>query len=1121
MKKSSGIFVLVWAVLLLLPMANTPTAYAQTGIVGGGGPLYEPGAFRAVDAQLGQTLGWPGRVWFSANYADQGLGFEGSYLTIGAKTRLFEDSLDGRWLFEGRGHISEEGGFFGNFGLERVFTVQAANADVSLGAWFDYDDDQNGFGSADTLEAVGVTAQIKSRNFDLIANGYFPIGGSDSTLGDPTGASSFFGNSIALVPGIDSGLQGFDVTLRTRPEQLAFVNGSFDFGGYGYQSDLVDFFGGGRLRLNMQLLGGAIVSGEINYDDRFDVSGLVGITFLWGANARGHEYSAIGRDLDRTVRNDHIVRFNQDVILAIDPDTGAPYNVFHVNNLADPSGDGSFESPFASLAEAEAASAEDDIIFVDEGDGTANNYDTGIALQDGQLLLGDGVRHLIPIANGPQFGSVFELSNDQDGIRPTITGTNNGAAVTLASRNTVRGFVIDGTAAPGGMSTGIFGSAGVVNDGGIIEDNTIFGAILSGVSVNNLEGDWTFARNDIQNNGFSGISLINACDPDSVFTFDSNIVSNNTLGNGIELINYDATAVIFNNNVTDGNGQNGVLLQNFKGDPNAGVEIAFDMHTARSNTGSGISIEGGSGNISITNSIIGTDFNDTFFLPGDIQPFTGNLGPGINIVDFTTPGDNLILISGNEINDNGGGAGAGINLELNEGFAQALITGNQVDANGIGIQASANTTGGAATTLDVMVLDNQSFAGNNADGLRFVSQGSALLNVTVDQTDGANLIVAGNGNDGIGFLIEGDSSVRASIRNVFSTVNGGDGIFGQVLNDGQLTLLVEDSVIGTDSDPIAGLLVGGGNTNGLNFNIDTNGGGRINTLIIRNVDVNDNVFNGFLLNTGTGTLTDVAITNSNFGNPFLGNTIFGGPNTDGVLDGVNPNMLPDGGFGEGITINAVGAGGITNPQVDNRTRLLLQGNTIDRFTFAGVSLNSAGDANLLADINSNVISNNGDGVVNVMAPMQPDPPFEDGIDLNATGESVLSARITSNNLTGGLGNALGAFADDTAVVNALVVGNNLGNNLGPDVFGTNDGAGSELNLAFSNNSVDSSLFVNMGAAVAFRVELDGFTNGPLFANPLPANVTPVGFGNFVEPAIEAEEFAFAADGFPASPPNFP
>ena len=156
-----------------------------------------------------------------------------------------------------------------------------------------------------------------------------------------------------------------------------------------------------------------------------------------------------------------------------------------------------------------------------------------------------------------------------------------------------------------------------------------------------------------------------------------------------------------------------------------------------------------------------------------------------------------------------------------------------------------------------------------------------------------------------------------------------------------------------------------------------------------------------------------------------------------------------------------------------------------------------------------------------MAPMQPDPPFEDGIDLNATGESVLSARITSNNLTGGLGNALGAFADDTAVVNALVVGNNLGNNLGPDVFGTNNGAGSELNLAFSNNSVDSSLFVNMGAAVAFRVELDGFTNGPLFANPLPANVTPVGFGNFVEPAIEAEEFAFAAEWIPSVTTKLP
>ena len=96
----------LWA-LDLAPNANAQTlpGFGGQQALGGGG-IYEPGAFTPAQADF--QLARPGRVWVSTNIADEGLGFSGTYATIGAKTRLFEDALDGRWLIEGRGHVSTE-----------------------------------------------------------------------------------------------------------------------------------------------------------------------------------------------------------------------------------------------------------------------------------------------------------------------------------------------------------------------------------------------------------------------------------------------------------------------------------------------------------------------------------------------------------------------------------------------------------------------------------------------------------------------------------------------------------------------------------------------------------------------------------------------------------------------------------------------------------------------------------------------------------------------------------------------------------------------------------------------------------------------------------------------------
>ena len=359
------------AVTLVTTVQSVTAQVVGTPFVGGygGGQVYEPGAFQPVVGELPTAM--PGRLWVGASVADQGLGYQGSYATIGMKRRLFEDFVDGRWLGEARFHQSlNGGGFFANIGLERVFSLDSAGADVSVAAWYDYDSDVQGdFGHA--FSQVGVTAQIKKVRWDLIGNGYFPVGTDNYTQGDPTGVNCFFNNSIIVAPGIDSALKGFDVTLRTRPEKVAFANGTFEIGGYGYESDLIDFFGGGRLGWGFQALGGMLVKAEVNYDTRFDVTGVVSVGWIFGVNARGNEYAGIGRDLEETNRNDHIVRFQQDAVLAIDPDTGRPYNVYHVDNTADAAVEtGAAETRFTTLAAAEAASSVGDIIFVHEGDGT-------------------------------------------------------------------------------------------------------------------------------------------------------------------------------------------------------------------------------------------------------------------------------------------------------------------------------------------------------------------------------------------------------------------------------------------------------------------------------------------------------------------------------------------------------------------------------------------------------------------------------------------------------------------------------------------------------------------------------------------------------------------------------
>ncbi len=1052
--------------LLLLLLAN-PSMGQQFG-----NGVYEPGGIQPYMADV--NVGWPGRVWFEVSLADQGLGYQGSYLSLGAKTNAFQDYFDGRWLLEVRGHVNpdaDQGGFFANVGLERVFTLAAADAEVTTSFWYDYDGDQQG-DFAHSFNSLGISGGIKKRQWEFLANGYFPVGTTDYTQGDPTGINCFLGNSIVTQAGIDSALRGFDALMRFKPNALAQVNGSFGVGGYSYGSDEVAYFGGVRLQYGMQFARGMIVNLELNHDNRFDVTGVLQLGWLFGTGARGTEYGLLGTDLEPTMRNDHIVRYQQDLQLAIDPDTGRPYNVYHVDNTADPGfANGMAETPFTSLLDAEMAASTDDIIFVNEGDGTTRNMDAGITLKDGQLLLGDGVRQVIPLAGGTN----FVLCNDQDGNVPRITNRFGGNAVTMASRNTVRGFIIDGS--QGGMLNGIGGAGAVGNPltDGIIEDVTITGApILNGIFLDQIAGDWRFARNDIQTAAFDGIFIDNACDPTSVFDFDSNNVSLNGR-DGIHIEDYDGADFNFVANTTNNNVRDGIRMERYKNGSGSGASLDFFSPVSLGNQQNGITLQDFAGDVRFLNSNV-----------------SGNLNHGIALIDVRTPAANQMVFIGTNgggtstISGNGVGTGSGIFNELNVAFGiqQLLVTNTTLDSGGTGITSSATAVG---ANLQTDIIDNLSISGNQSDGIRLMSSGGATHTAAIVNT-GAGLAMNGNAGNGISMFSSGVGPVSLLEVDTDNVIINGAGVNGMLFNasgDGQIISRARNTAI--SGVGIDGIQINANNLNSV----------AVNEFLFDNMNISGVLGDGIDINVGDQTFVDFALTGSLLSNANAGN------------NGIEATVVGDGLAG-----------------VDSRLRMNITGNIINAFDSGdGINITSSGDAHVLAEIAGNTITNNG---INQVATGAPALPFGNGIDIRANGDSEVFTRILNNNVTANADPGLNIATGGNGQVTALVAGNFLSGNDTQDdgttipiesgiadVTVSNVVTG-RICLAMSTNFYSlPTILTNLSGAANFEVELDGATNGPgpVIFLPNAAAFTLTPFGAQCAMDIDIEELAFDLNGF--------
>jgi hypothetical protein len=441
------------AMLLACATALTwaPTAHAQMGqtaMAPSGGLVNQ--ALGRVGVLDGTNPGW---LYYGVNAADRGLGYNGSYMTLGGFIPMAEDDLGGFWAADLRGHLSEYGGFFSNVGAVRKQFLGGTL--LGIGVYWDYDGDQNQYPTAGvpgtteygqfghSYNQVGVSAEWLTNYGNLRSNGYIPVGTTAYTVGAP--GYGFVGNNLLCQYGLDTALTGADLEVGAYIPGLSDWAGMISVGGYalgnarydwqnGTQAgkDVVPWFGGVYTRLDMTFLNNWDFSLQANNDSYFDWTGFARLTYRMGGSRRRNVPDQMEQPM---MRNEHIVRAHQTPIVAINPENGQAWNVIHVSGTAAANGDGSLTSPVRTLAAAQGlATSEYDIVYVHTANSATSPYDAAWQFQaDNQILVGEG--------------STLELNTASCGYKQFFASTTGTGYPVLTSAGTAitlrNGAIVD------------------------------------------------------------------------------------------------------------------------------------------------------------------------------------------------------------------------------------------------------------------------------------------------------------------------------------------------------------------------------------------------------------------------------------------------------------------------------------------------------------------------------------------------------------------------------------------------------------------------------------------------------------------------------------------------------
>ncbi len=467
-----------------------------------------------------------------------------------------------------RGHVFDDARFASNMGVGLRYSWNDTSA-VGGNVYFDYRDAKNlhPFQFAGGLEFL-------STYFDVRLNGYGPF--SDTTY-SKTSFAGFGGNGALFEQRIKAALPVVEgelgVPLGSRCNNLnwyAALGSYYLFERTVNTVDLGDAVGGrGRLVADYKSIFSFGMDATYDKIFKWTVQGTAGIRIPLGPRGKKAPHAFTCQARNQLPQRQEIIPI----------DCGSrnitpSFNIVFVNNTS--SSNGTFESPYPTLALAEANSKPGDIIYVFPGDGTTMGMDGGIALQSRQTLHGSG---------SPLIVDGFIIPAHTPGQMPNIENINPaGDAIFLADQNTVTGIHIVSAA-----GNGINGPA-AASSRYLIVDNIIDNVAMHGINYTpSADGAIALVRNTVTNAAMNGIFISSGSTSQfSCLLRGNSCSSNGNIGVLLNVSDESNLDIHMKNNSSTNNAQLGIEINGFD---NSTVTAFVSSNTSNFNGNSGILIQ--------------------------------------------------------------------------------------------------------------------------------------------------------------------------------------------------------------------------------------------------------------------------------------------------------------------------------------------------------------------------------------------------------------------------------------------------------------------------------------------------------------------------------------------------
>lgn len=420
--------------------------------------------------------------------------------------------LDGRY-WAGEDSISEF-----NLGVGyRMFNSSRTGIFGLYGAF-----DRRSSSTDNNYNQISAGAEYLLDNWEFRGNLYYPIT-DEKLVGIAPSGGQFSGNNLYLNGIYEEALKGFDVGVGRKFElaALGLSENWLHVGGYHFDGDIVGSTNGYSIRFSSNIRKNITIGAEVQDDDLFGNRVMFDLRYSFGMPS-GKGARTLNERMTQLVQRDIDIRETSDLPMNERIDSSSAVDsgeyVVHIDNSAPGGGDGTFESPFASISDcvsADCGTTQNALVYVHAGNSNnpgeayvANNW----TLLDGQKVIGEGY-------------NLFGIGGND--VFPEITNTNGDSyIITLANNNEIAGVELNDDNAVG-------------NIGGINADN------VAGFNIHNNR--FLDVGNSLSS-GYSAINIVRTSAGTTTGTIADNSFFN--VGSAIALRSDDASDSTVNLAVT-------------------------------------------------------------------------------------------------------------------------------------------------------------------------------------------------------------------------------------------------------------------------------------------------------------------------------------------------------------------------------------------------------------------------------------------------------------------------------------------------------------------------------------------------------------------------------------------